>query len=162
MCVVRIPQRRGEHIQVFALRVDKILRATHSMDHIDDSILLQKTLEGLWPSIRQQLPIPKPSTLDELFVFAETIPRILSPDDSYWLSTVRSQFDGPSIEITLENEYATFIPRNSESCYKCGIDGHFGWQCPNPRDRSLKRKAHRSNKNKKLRKHKRLVFYRSQ
>ena len=139
MCFVRILQKPGEHVQLYALRVEKILLQAHDASTISDTLLLQKIMEGLWPSIRNQLPNPLPTTLDEFFCFSERIPELLSPDDAYWRLAVRPQSEPPNIAVRVVNEYASFEPKNPKSCYKCGIDGHFAWQCANARDRNLKK-----------------------
>jgi len=56
------------------------------------------------------------------------------------------EFD--SIEIVVENEYAAFEPKNPKHCFRCGIGGHWTWQCNNKRNRQLK-KSTRRRKNKK-------------
>jgi len=68
MSIVKPTQRHGEHVQLFALRVDEHLRRKLNLKLIPDSLLLQHTLDGLWPSVRNQLPNPEPATLDFLFL----------------------------------------------------------------------------------------------
>lgn len=127
-------QLQGEHVQLFALRVDKLLQEATNNTAVDDCLLLQILLDGLWPSCKIHL-IHEPTSLDALFQFWETIPFLLPATDSFWRRHVN--YSSNTLMISIRNEYALYEPQNPKDCYRCGILGHFAWQCTNARTKKL-------------------------
>jgi len=126
-------QKPGEHVQVFVMRVERNMRRTAGAKTFDDTSLLNRSLLGLYPSIRDNLPTPPPSTLDELFVFADKLEFILPSSDPYWRKSGGQQIDSVNVEVNIVNEYAAYSPVNPTTCYRCLAFGHYAWQCANKR-----------------------------
>ena len=138
----RIRQRKDEHAQIFALRVETTLRDALDLQVVPDSLLLKHVWGGLI-SLAKELFIRAPKTLDELFCmwdYFESNSRMLgsskvqSPDE---LTNLRVEFDERNAELD---------PKKIKDCFKCGIVGHWAWQCQNKRNRGLKRLNKRKNK----------------
>jgi hypothetical protein len=139
-----IIQHPAEHLQAFAWRVWNKLELTK--DNVSEKDVLPQVLLGLHPSLVPYLPFPNPSTLDDLFLFAETVPQLIPNDDPYWGTadpSVDASLTPPSIQVTIENEYVPDISNSSVMCYRCRKPGHFAVECKAPRvkDKSIRKKT---------------------
>jgi hypothetical protein len=105
---------------------------------------------GLHPRISKYLSSPPPTSLEELLTFGDRISELMPTDDEFWTAAESTQYRSPEVTITLENEYAVYVPANPNKCNKCDIQGHFAFQCPNPRVKGLRppRKRKRTSKRK--------------
>ena len=72
---LHIRQKENEHAQIFALRVETILRGALGQD-ASETQLLQTILDRILPNVKEYLPIKKLSTLDEFFCFWESLPKL--------------------------------------------------------------------------------------
>jgi len=140
-------QLAGEPLQAFAWRVHSAMIETTGRQDIPDQVLFNRVLLGLHPRVSKYLPDPKPTTLHQFFCFGEVMEEFIPKDDSFWTLAGAQQFKSPTLVISIENEYSGFLPNNTKECFKCGITGHFAFQCDNQRNPKLRVK--RRNRRKK-------------
>jgi hypothetical protein len=76
--------------------------------------------------------------------------QIIPKEDPFWTFAESTQYKSPKVEISVENEYAGFLPSNPESCYKCGVIGHFTFQCDSRQNSSIKPKRKNRRPKKKI------------
>lgn len=106
--------------------------------HITDKKILTRVLFGLLPSIKKVLPNPFPTTLDQLFVFAEKLPNILPPDDDYWGGKPDQLEPVPDFSITISND---LVRKKVVKCYRCLGTGHYAGQCKQKRVSKKKKRT---------------------
>jgi hypothetical protein len=135
-------QSPGEHVQAFAWRLHQYTCKITGKSDIPDSMVFPKVLLGLHPSVGRLLPFPIPSNLEELFVFAETIPDIIPKDDPFWAEVESRRLPTPEQPSVKDAQ-----PSLTRTCYKCSTLGHFAWQCKEkrvmPKDKKRKKRLRR-------------------
>ncbi len=144
-------QLPGEHVQAFAWRIHSAMIENTGNQDIPEKRLFRRVLLGLHPRVAKYLPVPPPTTFEELLCFGEKVGYLLPPDDQFWTDAESTRYRSPTLAISCDNEYATFIPANPNSCHKCGLVGHFAFPCPNPRNKSIKPKRKNRRGKKKTR-----------
>jgi len=135
-------QLPGEHIQAFTWRVHQSMIENWGED-VPEQKLFNRVFLELHPRVTQHLPTPVPSNLHKLLCFADVLADLIPSDDPFWHLAESTRYKSPTMIISVDNEYASFIPSNPKDCFKCGVKGHFANQCPNPRNRSIRPKRNR-------------------
>ena len=144
-------QLPGEHLQTYAWRVWTALEIDNGGISLSPHEVLPKVMLGLHQSVVKHLPFPPPATFDDFLVFGDVVFSKIPPEDSFWVTAEPQEETAPDMAITIENDY--FIPTTDKSCHKCGVQGHFAFQCLNERVKSLRPNR---KKNKKCKSVKRL------
>jgi len=148
-CEMYYHQNPREHIQAFAWRIHTSLISSNGEQDVPEEVLLDRVMMGLHPLVKQYLPSPQPTTLEQLFVFADAIAELLPQDDSGWSLRAQEISQPPKITVEVENEYFNLGPANPKDCYRSrGVAGHYAQFCINKRNNRLKPKRKRCRRKK--------------
>lgn len=112
---------------------------------IPDSRIFRRVLPGLHPTVAK-LMVPPPTDLDDLFAKFEKLLPLIPADDDFWNSKA-DEHQPPEVTISPKPDEPT-IKFNPGICYKCGICGHFSWQCEFKRNKAIQPKRTRRGKKK--------------
>ncbi|CAL8108875.1 unnamed protein product [Orchesella dallaii] len=139
--LITYKQLPGEHIQVFAFRVETAMSENRGVK-IGEEILFPKVYEGLHPTIARLIKNPEITNIHQLFAVYDLLINRVPVDDPFWKEAAEQRFTPPTLHIAL-NTPELKIQENQGECYKCGQQGHFAKECLNARNRAVQPKKKR-------------------
>ncbi|OXA39085.1 Transposon Ty3-G Gag-Pol polyprotein [Folsomia candida] len=128
-------QQPGEHIEMFAWRVESAMRLASPDGNVPDIRIFNRVFLGLHPSIAAVIPI-KPTNLEQLFSYGEILDTLLSPDDPYY----RTMRQHSPVTVTVDNEQYRPPSPTAVQCYRFHEMGHYAAACTKKRINKPKRK----------------------
>ncbi|OXA54542.1 hypothetical protein Fcan01_11460 [Folsomia candida] len=128
-------QQPGEHIQMFAWRVESAMRLASPNGDVPDVRIFHRILLGLHPSITAVMTT-NPTNLEQLFCYGEILDTLLSPDDPFY-RTIREHWP---VTVTVDNEQFRPQSPTAVQCYRCHDMGHYAAGCTRKRINKPKRK----------------------
>jgi len=83
-CKISYHQNPRDHIQAFTWRINTSLISSSGEQDVPEEVMLKRVMMGLHPLVRRHLPLPQPTTLEQLVVFGDAAAEIIPQDDSGW------------------------------------------------------------------------------
>jgi hypothetical protein len=147
--MAEVKQALGEHIQSFLWRVEMDLESKLANGkELEDATVVKIAIRGLLPQVVAAMPKQKtPWTKDQLLWYGDNLRDYLQSSDPFWQGSLRPELTLPDISVSVVNEYAGYFPPNNDKCFKCGINGHFAFQCNRKRDNKLRKNRNRKSNN---------------